>query len=234
MAVRYGRVQWGKGKPRVRTAPENWRKPRIWNRAASFDNVPRPRVFCASLSDWLDHEAEHQWRVDLLNLIDDTPNLDWLLLTKRPESWSARIHECAYAAPLAARWINGEAPENVWMGTSVEDQARADERIPVLLEIPARIRFLSVEPMLGPVALPSLGFTGPNTIVDWVICGGESGPGARIMREAWALSLRDQCRAAGVAFHFKQWGGRDKKAAGRVLDGQTYDELPTPRVLQYS
>lgn len=255
MDTRYGRVKWGKGQPRSRTSHENWRKPRVWNRNAAeieaniradigntseYQDVDyeRPRVFCASLADWLDHEAEHGWRVDLLNLIEATPHLDWLLLSKRPESWSARMHECAYAAPLAARWINGEAPKNVWVGTSVEDQKRADERIPELADVPAVVRFLSCEPLLEQLELSAyMGITPDITgehiqkysVVDWVIVGGESGSGARPMQQQWVRSLREDCVEAGVAFHFKQWGGTDKKSAGRELDGRTWDELPLPR-----
>lgn len=245
MAVRYGKVQWGKGKPRVRTAPENWRKPRQWNKAAAAGMVERPRVFCASLADWLDEEVPIEWLGDLLSMIYDTPNLDWLLLTKRPENFY-RLEEAKvwsnYQSSVAA-WIDGTPPPNVWLGTSVEDQARADQRIPKLLELPACVRFLSCEPLLAPVDLSA--FMGKAVTPDdfiqtynfglaWVIVGGESGRGARIMREDWALSLRDQCVNADVAFHFKQWGGSDKKAAGRVLDGRTWDELPTPRVPEYA
>lgn len=227
MAVRYGKVEWGKGKPRARTAPDNWRKPRQWNKAAA--GLPeRPRVFCASLADWLDEEVPIEWLGDLLTLIYDTPNLDWLLLTKRPENFY-RLEEAKiwsnYQSSVAA-WIDGTPPRNVWVGTSIEDQTRAFERIPKLLDIPARVRFLSCEPLLGPLDL----WLDTEDGIHWVIVGGESGRGARIMREEWALSLRDQCTEAGVAFHFKQWGGSDKKAAGRVLDGCTWDELPTPRV----
>lgn len=219
MDTRYGRVKWGKGQPRSRTGSDNWRKPRQWNKAAT-GATERPRVFCASLADWLDHEVKHEWRVDLLNLIAETPNLDWLLLTKRPESWGARLHECAYASPLAAAWINGKAPANVWVGTSAEDQVRWDERIPELMEIPARVRFVSAEPLLGRIHMGDLR-------PDWLIVGGESGLGARPMEREWVEHLRDQCDER-TAFHFKQWGGVDKKAAGRMLDGRTWDELPTP------
>jgi protein gp37 len=238
MAVRYGKVEWGKGKPRVRTAPDNWRKPRQWNKAAA-GAAERPRVFCASLADWLDEEVPIQWLADLLGLIRDTPNLDWLLLTKRPENFADRLNLARKkngTYPLAweewlCEWLDGIAPPNVWVGTSVEDQARSDRRIPELLQIPATVRFLSCEPLLEDVDL-CFGFEAELDArrIDWVICGGESGRGARLMHEDWALSLRDQCTAAGVPFHFKQWGGSDKKAAGRVLDGRTWDELPAPRV----
>ncbi len=263
MATRYGRVKWGNGQPRQRTAPENWRKPRIWNRAASHYNSARPRVFCASLADWLDEEAPIEFLADLLCLIHDTDNLDWLLLTKRPQLFGERL-DAAHAELLKRdadtelqrlmihQWRAGiSAPFNVWAGTSVENQEYADRRVPSLLDIPAKVHFLSCEPLLGPLDLRKwlresessidyaqrVGYDAPHGAADrlnWIIVGGESGRGARIMKEEWALSLRDQCEEAGVAFHFKQWGGADKKAAGRELDGRTWDELPTPRVLQNS
>jgi protein gp37 len=121
--------------------------------------------------------------------------------------------------------LSAELPlSNVWLGTSVEDQRWADIRIPQLLLTPAAVRFLSCEPLLGPVDLWAYLELGG---IDWVIVGGESGHGARPMNPAWARSLRDQCRDAGVAFFFKQWGGRTPKSGGRVLDGRTWDQMPT-------
>lgn len=130
---------------------------------------------------------------------------------------------------------------NVWLGTSVENQAAADERIPWLLRTPAAVRFLSCEPLLGPIALPLcqdgmecrksdwlLTHYCPDNRIDWVITGGESGPRARPMHPDWARSLRDQCQAAGVAFFHKQNGGRTAKANGRLLDGVEWSELPQP------
>lgn len=186
---------------------------------------PRPRVFCASLADWLDDEVPVEWLADLLQLIRDTPKLDWLLLTKRPENWHKRIAAADYDS--AARpglwsfiklWLGGHPPENVWIGTTVEDQTRANERIPQLLQIPAKVRFLSCEPLVGPVDiaairtasgveyLPLVGTSAREPRVHWVICGGESGPGARPMHPDWVRSLRDQCQSAGAPFLFKQWG----------------------------
>lgn len=108
---------------------------------------------------------------------------------------------------------------NIWMGVTVENADHVD-RIDCLREIPAAVRFLSLEPLLGP--LPELNLTN----IDWVIVGGESGPGARPMDPAWALDLRDQCLNAGVAFFFKQWGGVRKKKAGRLLEKRTWDQMP--------
>lgn len=192
----------------------------------------RPKVFCASLADVLDDEVPTLWRIDLFRLIHVTRNLDWLLLTKRPENFHRLLQEMLdvmskNGAPdeeddlwnWLVAWQEGHPPDNVWIGTTVEDQTRADERIPELLKIPARVRFLSCEPLLGPVVLPTCSgdsacpFNGidghsdhPFGGIDWVIAGGESGPGARPMHPEWARSLRDQCAAAGVPFLFKQWG----------------------------
>jgi protein gp37 len=143
----------------------------------------------------------------------------------------------------------GRCMKNVWLGVTAENQEASDERIPTLLQIPAAKRFVSVEPMLRPVDLKRIDYkgrdgstraffdalTGQIAVIgkcldgnklDWVICGGESGPGARPMDPAWMRDLRDQCVLAGVPFFFKQWGGVNKKKAGRVLDGQTWEEYP--------
>ncbi len=232
---------WGKGKPRRRTSVANWLEPVKWNRQAAVDQqnlvdgqiyrnenglepYHRPRVFCASLADWLDDEVPIEWLADLLALIHATPNLDWLMLTKRPQLWRRRINAAMVELDergenidscALTEWIAGNPPANVWLGTSVEDQLRADERIPLLLEIPARVRFLSCEPLLGPVdltmALEAFQTYAPDLSrnpapVQWVIAGGESGSHARPMHPDWARSLRDQCAAAGVPFLFKQWG----------------------------
>lgn len=193
----------------------------------SFRKPHRPRVFCNSMSDWLDPEVPIDWLADMLDVIRTTPHLDWLLLTKRPGWWYSRIKQVAdfysnRGAHDACNWICTwryirSSPENVWIGTSVEDQRRADERIPELLKIPARVRFLSCEPLLGPVDLSgerlvnlATPFAHPGMhqkpLIDWVIAGGESGSQARPMHPDWARSLRDQCAAAGVPFFFKQWG----------------------------
>ena len=227
-AKRSGIVKWGG--PRRRTSASNWNQPHKWDREACAGPIPgddplrRPRVFCASLADWLDDEVPIEWLADLLALIHQTPNLDWLLLTKRPQNWASKI-DAALSLPgrwddggefnsagfWLNKWMNGTAPGNVWIGTTVEDQTRADERIPHLLRIPARVRFLSCEPLLGPVDL-AIGDPKHRTAesyhaeIHWIIAGGESGPGARPMQSDWARSLRSQCAEAGIAFHFKQWG----------------------------
>ena len=223
---RMGWTQWGDAGERFRTSPHNWNEPRRWNREAAKTGR-RARVFCASLADWLDYKAPTAWRVELLDLIEATPHLDWLLLTKRPESWSARMHEAmAAGSKLAHAWLNGEAPGNVLIGTSIEDQQRAEERMPEIAEIPARVKFLSVEPLVGPLDLSYWLTASIVPQIQWVIVGGESGFGAREMKPEWVRALRDECAMAGVAFFFKQWGGVRKKETGRTLDGETFDQLP--------
>jgi protein gp37 len=268
MDTRYGRVKWGKGQPRSQTSAANWKKPRQWNRQAEISNSGwragislgntekelldrgfikphRPRVFCASLADWLDDEVPIEWLADLMRLIHETPNLDWLLLTKRPQNFSSRIHAAIMEAAcgsldadnMMSEWEDGTPPANVWVGTTVEDQQRADERIPLLFDIPAVVRFLSCEPLLEDIDLSA--FMGEccticdtiqryNFGIDWIICGGESGPGARPMEPMWARSLRNESQTGGAAFFFKQWGGN--KSTGRILDGRTWDEIPPVNV----
>jgi protein gp37 len=205
---------WGDNGTRVVAAESAWREPLKWDRAAAAAGE-RHRVFCASLADVFEDRPELvKPRRRLWQLICATPHLDWLLLTKRPEN----INRMLGPRGLNFYAVEGPVPcpqPNVWFGVSVEDQARADERIPLLLQTPAAVRFLSCEPLLGPVefsdvtkrsdAVAQLGKKALGGI-DWVIVGGESGHGARPMHPAWARSLRDQCQAAGVAFFFKQWG----------------------------
>ena len=184
----------------------------------------RPRIFSASLSDWLDPEIPVEWLMDLLNLVRTTPHLDWLLLSKRPEKWDSRIDAVIDRADHYAiepertkllawmdAWKARSFPENVWIGTTVENQGQANNRIKHLLNIPAMCHFLSCEPLLGPVDL-ELGHpkwrmsVSYHSTIDWVIVGGESGPGARPMHPDWASSLAEQCFEANVPFLFKQWG----------------------------
>lgn len=222
--------EWGPGAPRVLASESYWKQPLKWNRDAKKAGERR-RVFCASLADVFDAEVPNEWRERLFSLVERTPSLDWLILTKRPENIESFL----------AGYV---LPDNVWLGVSVENQKAADERIPILLQIPAAVRFLSVEPLLGPVAIrdhlmagadpgrcvncgkghgftrcPNYGGIAPtraesgccefrrqNFAIDWVIVGGESGHGARPMHPDWARSLRDQCQAADVPFFFKQHG----------------------------
>lgn len=169
--------------------------------------VKRPTMFFVnSMSDCF-HEALDEFSIRLLFTV--MRKADWhtfQVLTKRTE----RLRELSTRLP----W-----PANVWMGVSVEDDAHTS-RIDDLRATGAHVKFLSLEPLLS--ALPNLDLAGIN----WVIVGGESGPGARPMDASWVRDLRDQCTRAGVPFFFKQWGGVRKKAAGRVLDGHTWDEMP--------
>lgn len=221
-------AKWGPGQERRRTGVSYWRQPLAWDRKAQESGAPW-RVFSASLSDWLDHEAPVQWLCELLTVIAATPHLTWMLLTKRIASWEERLQAAVRVNPytehvgwchdvtsttgdmLASAWLDGEAPANVWLGTSVEDQEAADKRIPAILDIPARTRFLSCEPLIGPVDLGDwlLEEDGPHDdpAIGWVIAGGESGPATRPMDLAWARGLRDQTREAGGAFFVKQLGG---------------------------
>jgi len=191
--LRYGADLWGKGKPRKKTSDKYWAEPLKWNKAAA-ESGTRPRVFCASMCDVFDQEVLDEWRSELFELIEATPHLDWLILTKRPE---------AIDVPL---------PASVWLGTSVEDQTRAQERIEPLLSIPVRIHFLSVEPLLGPLcitdALPSGSYWEG---LDWIIVGGESGPQARPMSLKWVTNIARECREQGWAFFLKQLGGYPNK-----------------------
>lgn len=222
LASRWGHDLWRRHGPRKPMADGYWRKPLKWNRDAPG------RVFCGSMCDLFEdhpepgvHAMQDEQRARLWDLIGQTPNLTWLLLTKRPEN-------IAGMAPWSKHW-----PVNVMIGTSVEDQQRANERVPALTAVPGGPRtFLSCEPLLGPVDLsgsasrPTYWLTGRPywgeteilssglqvqdievaSSVSWVIAGGESGHGARPVHPDWLRSLRDQCLKAGVPFHLKQWG----------------------------
>lgn len=196
----------------------------------------RRRVFCASLADVFDNKVDPQWRADLMQLIVSTPNLDWLLLTKRIGNAEGLIAEAGdlidYGDGWQSLWGQGEWPPNVWLGATICNQAEADRDIPKLLATPAAVRFVSIEPMLGPINVADIpdpaggicikplagarwlmgtgtrcgSYPAESPKLHWVICGGESGPHARPMHPDWARSLRDQCAAARVPFLFKQWG----------------------------
>lgn len=247
MGKRYKKAEWGPQGQRIRTSAANWKKPLAWNRQAAQEGR-RYKVFCASLADifeWNDQLIN--WRRELMTLIEQTPHLDWLLLTKRPENIPHMVPWMWYQEDAGGYLVDGgQWPANVWIGTSVENQQTADERIPLLMSIPARYRFLSMEPLLGPVdfwAVPGFNCYNLNLHGWWVIVGGESGPNARPMHPDWARSLRDQCHNAGVPFFFKQWGEwgpcRDydggwpciaekvgKAKAGRLLDGVEHNAMP--------
>ncbi len=284
---------WGNAGTRIVAVPDAWKEPLRWNRqavrmgvrqrvfcasladvfedwkgdlrfpadiapegwlTARWDGFQLVREFEASAeAQGLPKATMDNLRTELFRLIEDTPWLDWQLLTKRPENVMRMVPD---------HW-RARFPENVWMGTTTENQAMADKRTPELLEIPAKVRFLSCEPLLGPVKIDHIRAGDnqwfPLQHIHWVICGGESGPGARPMHPDWARSIRDQCAAAAVPFFFKQWGewlpsgmvpdkaesprwtGEDgefadcggmikvgKKEAGRQLDLIEHNNFPAP------
>jgi len=329
-----GKVLWGVGSERRTFGDDHWDLPGKWAkrpfhecltcgnrfgvnggvRKAEFvtckhcggDSMKlvRRRVFCASMGDWLDLDAPLDQFVRLLDTIRLTPELDWLLLTKRIGNWEKRMRAARDSIDFHAQrdlwlWITewyreGNPPKHVWLGITVIDQTEANRDVPKLQDTPAAVRFLSIEPMLGPVLLGPEHDTHPRgggylervekesassregegdwtycdyplegkrstkagqysvPRIDWVICGGESGPEPRKMEVQWVRSLRNQCATAKVPFHFKQWGewapynrGRidsamlatpgstddpmqkfGTKLAGRMLDGRTHDEFP--------
>jgi protein gp37 len=201
--------------------------------AATMKTV-RQRVFCGSLCDVFERKEDQkemdQWRADLFQLIYQTPNLDWLLLTKRPENIERMIP-----------WdgIEKHIPTNIWWGFSAENQKEFDVRVPIMesfSRIYHQTYFVSIEPLLGPIDI-----TGPwleeidlgdedascwSSPIDWVICGGESGPDARPLNPAWARSLRDQCKEADVPFFFKQWGEWVQLKEEQLDPGMTFKRKP--------
>lgn len=239
---RMGFSIWG-DTPRRMLSEHNWLQPEKWNRAAAAAGVPA-RVFCASMADVFEcREDLDPLRERLWELIYRTPSLIWMLLTKRP-------HRVRHDVP--AGWTHGLAggwPPNVWIGTTVEDRTSMRKRLHHLIELPAPVRFVSCEPLLEDLHTFLEG-----SGIQWVICGGESGPHARPMHPLWVRKLRDQCVRAAIPFHFKQWGEWaprgpalppadgsphfsavanpetfervGKAAAGRLLDGREWNEFP--------
>jgi protein gp37 len=247
-AKRLGIEAWGPTSERKFFTDSHWREPIKWNKDAELAG-DRRRVFCASMGDVFENRRDLDApRERLWSLIESTPNLDWLLLTKR-------IHHVKRLAPWGGKW-----PKNVWLGTSTEKQNWLEKRVEHLLMHDVVVRFISAEPLLGPLVVSPWLANSCSTVggINWVIAGGESGTHARSMNPAWAASLRDQCRAANVPFHFKQWGhwapeeivkegfsaraerievvggsGQlirmvkiGKAKSGRTLDGITWDQFP--------
>jgi protein gp37 len=198
MDKRYHKVQWGPHGERKRTSKSNWQQPIKWNKnhaAFSAENGRRQRVFSSSLSDVFDNQWVPQDRVDLWYLIHATPYLDWLLLTKRPENVSEM---------LPPTWdLFGPGWPNVWLGATCEDQAAYDRRWPILQKIPARVRFISYEPAIGPLTMHH-----HRLKPDWLIAGGETGQGHRWMKPTWFYALKDECEREAVPFFVKQMAGR--------------------------
>lgn len=214
--------------------PLRWKEPR--------------RIFVDSQSDLFHEAVPDAFIAAVFQTMADTPRHTYQILTKRPERMRAFL-DAKEGLGCVAEFTGYPYPLlNVWLGVSAENQATADERIPLLLETPAAVRFISAEPLLGPLNLtrlrspgvtwldcltgrehigPSVAMDGPH--LDWVITGGESGPNHRTFDPQWACDIRDQCVAAGVAFLHKQNGGRTSHAGGRLLDGRTWDQFPEAR-----
>lgn len=216
-----GTKHWGPGKPRHLTSESYMSQPFAWNDEQrrhehvhfSRGTMPeaRPRVFCLSMGDICDPDAPPQRLEQTLQTIEQTPYLDWLLLTKRPER---------YAEVLTGRVGRGPLPyfpPNLWLGTTTEDQQRHDERVPELLSVPAAVWWLSMEPMLGPIVLHTSLIARAKRFPGrvWVICGGESGRGARPFDLGWAWHLQAQCKQAGILFFMKQLGAFPVRQGGR-------------------
>jgi protein gp37 len=242
----------------VRILPERLELPLTWKKPS--------RIFVDSMSDLFHEDVHEKFIAKVFGIMDLARQHTYQLLTKRPGRMARLLADEDFQFHVG--WFQSQAvrefalPEpasvgpwplrNVWLGVSVEDQRTADERIPLLLQTPAAVRFLSCEPLLGPIDLfdtsegvlrgvpvirdggqshdgpsgPSEWFDNSYPGIDWVIVGGESGPNFRPMDLDWARSLRDQCQAAGVAFHFKQHGGRTHAAGGRELDGREWNQFP--------
>lgn len=219
-SLRYGHDVWGKDAPRRMFGDDHWKQPEAWHRKAEKDGVRR-RVFCASMADVMEDRRDLDVvRARLFDLIQRTPQLDWLLLTKRPMN---------YRRMLPERWRRDPQP-NVWLGTTVES---ADYlwRIANLVEVPAVVHFLSMEPLLS--EMPQLG--GYLWDIEWVITGGESDGGRKTARPTptdWFRQVRDIAVPRGIAYHHKQNGEHNdlvrigKKAAGDLLDGRQWKEFP--------
>lgn len=259
METRFGRVKWGGpgagAGTRVRTSKGNWRKPLAWDRAAA-ETGTRPFVFCASLADVFDNQWEDEWRRDLFDLMRATPNLIWLLLTKRPQMIVNLFRDC-HSIKGGAEYMAQLWPRNAAIGTSVEDQIRFDGNVPALRKAKRLLNpafaFLSCEPLLG-------NLVGSLHEIDWVITGGETDQGeheARPTHPQWFRDVRDQCAAAGIPYHHKQNGewvpaGHasisdatknyqvdrslgclmvkvGKKSSGRDIDGVEHNEFPSIR-----
>lgn len=250
-AKRLGEDVWGPKTERRFFSDAHWKEPLRWNREAK-ESGERRRVFCASMADVFENRTDLvPHRLRLFQLIEQTPHLDWLLLTKR-------IHLVRKQLPSGY-----EFPTNVWLGATVENQEAADKRLDYLLEFTTpSVRFLSCEPLLGPLNIERyLKVSQHGTHINWVIAGGESGAGARPMDPSWPDGLRKQCTAADVPFHFKQWGhwapaeqaidvitartpirvvrhdGAEvalaavgKGKAGRTLGGRHWDQFPATEI----
>lgn len=202
LSERYGWAKWGPKEPRHRTSYSNWRKPFSLNRAAEKSGI-RAKVFTNSLADFFDNKVDPSWRTEAWKIIRDTPYLDWLILTKRPQNIKKMIPEDWWPLP------------NVWLGTTAESQEEYDRRRLHLLKVPAIVHFFSVEPMLSPLIRDLANERGKNV---WYICGGESGANRRELNMDWAESLRVSCGITKTPFFFKQDSHRLPGQRGRASD----------------
>lgn len=220
-AKRTGHAVWGHDQPRRFFGDVRWKEPLLWNRRAERADA-QARVFCGSMCDIgerrnddvgarMDAERERLWA-----LIKRTPRLTWLLLTKRPQNLPTLL-------PL--EWLGGRIPTNVEIGTTAGDQGGWDKRVRYLARMDAVARFVSCEPLLGPIIIPRDQLR-PGRGIDWVIVGSESGPRARPSNLDWVRSLRDQCVNAGVAFFFKQWTVGREVISLPELDGRVWAQIP--------
>jgi protein gp37 len=209
---RMGLRVWGPNSKRQVTSTGYWRQPLRWAQLAAREGK-RERVFCGSLCDWAeDHPTAEATRPRLWDLIRATPELDWLLLSKRFDN---------IGNSLPADW--GAGYPHVWLGVSAEDQAHYELRYPTLHAIPAAVHFISYEPALGPLQIDA------RYLPDWLIYGGESGPKFRMADVNWARSVRDQCARLFIAFFYKQ-SSAYRTEMGIELDGQIIRQYPTPRL----
>lgn len=225
-AKRVGHQVWGKDAPRRIFGSGHWVEPRRWDHVAARRGRPA-LVFCASMADVFEDRPELlQPRRRLWDLVEQTPNLRWMLLTKRPENAEAMLPEA---------WLR-EPRENVWLGVTAENQRRADERIPVLLSLPSVVHWVSAEPLLEPVSFwryrtvpkgSRMTAGGYLKGLDWIVAGGESGPHARETERIWLEGVAHQCRSLGIRFHMKQAGvvlAKTLKLKSR--EGRELGELP--------
>lgn len=226
LSHRYGKSIWGPAATTNRECKKAvWANVPKWNKQAAKDGVRR-RVFVQSMADFFeDHPQVVQWRRDALHLMSQCRSLDFQILTKRPGNINRMIE--SGTGRSAEAWCADN--HHCWFGTSVENQEQADRRIPELLKVPARIHFLSCEPLLGPIdfrEVPDFNRYNLSLYGWWVIAGAESGHGARPMQLDWVRSLRDQCVVASVPFFFKQKIDGGKKVELPELDGKVWAEMP--------
>ena len=202
---RWGNDNWGKGKPRRVTSDANWKQPLRWDKEA-YSLGRKDKVFCASLADVMDDEAPAGQRERLWELIDNTPNLIWQLLTKRPQRYMRYL-------PKEFKYCN------VWLGMSAENQENFEIRADHLIDASVdrgTVAFISYEPALGPLTLR----TRPNWQLDWLICGAESGANRRPMEKLWVESIQKECAERGTKFFMKQFGARTPEEGARLIPAE--------------